>query len=153
MSERGVEFAQLMSGLITVQKRYTVEELMPVLGLSKDQVYARIRQDNPTAFSVDEIQKLLAYTKDIEIASEVFMKTPFMAAFQPNHSSSTEGDAELVKDAAVSADIEMGHIVEAVIGGLQDGRICIHDKKRIEAEIADSEHSIATLKAHVEKTG
>lgn len=153
MSERGVEFAQFMSGLITVQKRYTVEELMPVLSLSKDQIYARIRQDGPTAFSVDEIQRLLAYTKDIEIASEVFMKTPFMAAFKPNHSSNVEGDADLVKDAAVAADIEMGHIVEAVIAGLQDGRICIHDKNRIQMEIQESEQSIATLKAHVDSTG
>lgn len=153
MSERGAEFSQFLSGLITIHKRYSVDELAPALGLSTDQVRARIRQDNPTAFSVDEIQKLLTYTNDIEIATEIFIGTPFMAAQRPNHTSSAEGNAKLVKDAAVLADIEMGHIVEAVITALQDDRICIHDKKRIQAEIQESEQSIATLKAHVDKTG
>ena len=153
MSERGAEFAQFMSGQITLHKRYNVDELAPALGLSTDQLRARIRQDNPTAFSVDEIQKLLNHTKDVKIAAEIFKNTPFMAAFRPNHNTAVEGDSSLVQNAAVNADIESGHIVETIVSALQDGRIDIHDKKKIEEEIADSEHSMATLKAHVNKTG
>lgn len=128
MSDRGVEFYQLVHGILSVEKKYSVKNVAALMGMNESTLCARLRDDSARVpFSADEINALIQAAPDRRFVNYLLDSSPLIAARRtPSTHDNESRDGHLIS-VAINADIESGHIVEDVVHGLTDGKVCHND--------------------------
>ena len=149
MTKRGNDFAGLVYQILVAEKRWSVEEIAPQLGLTYDTLYARVR--NRVTFSADEICKLICVAPDPRFVAYLLRGSPFVAADRvegPDHS-----DDEAIHRGATRIVIEATDVLVAIEEALRDQQINHREKTVIHREIEIAERALASLREKIRAAG
>lgn len=150
MTDRGKDFADLVYTVIVTERRYAAKRVAADMGIGYDALHARIV--NRTAFSADEIRRLIRAAPDPRLVAWLLRGTPFVAAERICVQGVDEdADVRAIQDAAMRIAIEVADVLEAVQDGLRDSRIDHRDALEIRDEIEIAERALATLAEHLRR--
>jgi hypothetical protein len=137
-------FAATAHRLIIVEKRVTAEIVADAIGLSYDQLYARL--SGRVAFRPSEARALIAAVPARELAFALLAETPFVPADRVPPGA---GIATLL-DLTHRVVLEAADLLREVKAGLIDGRIDHRDRARLRAETQTAEAVLASLRLLLE---
>lgn len=144
MTDRGREFADLAYTVVIVEKRFPLKRLALDMGLGYDALHARLT--NRTAFSAEEIRKLIRAAPDPRFAGWLLRGTRFVAAERAEAEAvARDADVEAIHLAATRIVLEAADVLEVVEAALSDDRLDHRDALEIRTEIEVAERALATL--------
>ena len=150
MSDRGQEFADLAYTIIVAERRFSAKAVAIDMGLGYDALHSRII--NRTAFTAEEIRRLIRAAPDPRFASWLLRGTPFVAADRAGADESfADPDIEAIHLAATRIVLEAADVLEAVEVGLRDHRIDHRDARAIRNEVETAERALASLGEHLRR--
>lgn len=137
-------FARTAHRLVITEKRITAEALAETVGLSYDQLYARLSGRVP--FRPSEACAILAALPDRDLALSLLIGTPFVPA---DRAAPGAGISTLI-DLTHRVVIEAADLLREVKHGLEDGRIDHRDRARLLTETRSAESVLASLRLLLE---
>lgn len=146
-ADRGRAFAALVHRLLMKREKSELDKIASEMGMSYSAFYNRLR--HTTAFSADEIQRLLIILRDPDIAGFLLAGTPFVAAERQIGPETASFEKNLERGAERIV-IEAADVLRAAYDALCDDRVDHREEIRIREAIDDAERALLTLRGHLD---
>ena len=143
--DRGEQFSFLVRQAITRSERHNIKTIAQQMGLSYQAFYQRL--NGTTAFTADEIRRLILVFPDPSIVTYLLRGTAYIAAERIHDAEN--GPEESLYQAAHRVVLEASDVLREIDIALRDHRIDHRDTAIIVKEIEDAERSLISLRTFI----
>ena len=143
--DRGEAFGALVKKAISYSERHNITSVAAAMGMTYQAFYQRL--DGRTAFSADEIRRLIACFPDASIVSYLLRGTAFIAADRVDPDRSHE--EEKIYKAVHRTVLEASDVLRVVDIALRDGKIDHREAITITEQIEEAERSLVSLREYI----